>query len=392
MLILKICPTPFFSDRGCHVRIFEQTKALQKLGHEVSICTYSSGRNIPGLDIQRTGDFRWRKKLETGPDWRKYYLDILLFFKAFFFTLKKKPHIIHAHLHEGAVIAYPIAKFFRIPLVLDLQGSLTDEMIEHQFIKEGTLPYRFNYWLEKRACLMADIILASSINLTTFLKKRFGLNTRRVELMEEGIKMDEEVAAAFRLRKKSSLKKTLGIPEDTYVVLYLGLLYSYQGIDDFLEAGKRLLEKRKDIHFLIIGFPGEQQYEEKMKGEGLSKYFTFTGKVRYEDIMSFISLADTAISPKISRTESNSKLYHFMVQGIATIVYDLPVNRKILGDTGVYVTSGDIEGLSAETEKVLEDTSRRMEISRSLKQRANKFNDWMKVGKQIEQIYYRLCR
>lgn len=386
MLILKICPTPFFSDRGCHVRIFEQTKALQKLGHKVSICTYNSGRNIPGLDIQRTGDFKWRRKLETGPDWRKYYLDILLFFKVLVSILKKRPHIIHAHLHEGAVIAYPLCKFFKIPLVLDLQGSLTDEMIEHRFIKEGTLPYRFNHWLEKRTCLMADVILASSINLTTFLKSVFGLNTGKVKLMEEGITKEEIHAPCLELKKR------LGIPEDAYVVLYLGLLYPYQGIDDFLEAGKKLLGKRKDIHFLIIGFPGEHRYAKKMKEEGLNNYFTFTGKVPYEDIGSFISLADIAISPKVSRTESNSKLYHFMVQGIATVVYDLPVNRKILGDTGIYVKPGDIQGLNMAVEKVLKDEAGRKEISLKLKERARTFNDWGKVGRQIEEIYYSLVK
>ncbi len=192
MLILKICPTPFFSDRGCHVRIFEQTRALQKLGHEVSISTYHCGRDIQGVNINRTPRLRWRRKLEAGPDWRKYYLDILLFFRTFHLILKKRPDIIHAHLHEGAFIAYPIAKFFRIPLVLDLQGSLTDEMLAHRFIKEGTIPYRFNHWLEKRACLMANIILASSINLTRFLKNGFGLNTGRVELVEEGINIEED--------------------------------------------------------------------------------------------------------------------------------------------------------------------------------------------------------
>jgi glycosyltransferase involved in cell wall biosynthesis len=387
--ILKICPTPFFSDRGCHVRILEQAKALQNLGHEVAICTYNSGRDIPGVETHRIASFGRRRKLETGPDWRKYYLDILLFFKALRSIVKKRPHIIHAHLHEGAFIAYPIARFFKIPLVLDLQGSLTDEMVEHNFIKEKTLPYRFNYWLEKRACLMADCILASSINLTTFLKNGFGLNTGRVELMEEGIKTGEGIEKSIG-SAKDELKKRLGIPGNALVALYLGLLYPYQGIDDFLKAGKNVLTKRTDIHFLVIGFPGEGRYREKMEKEGLGKHFTFTGKVRYEDIGNFIALADIAISPKVSRTESNSKLYHFMAQGIPSIVYDLPVNRKILGDTGIYVKTDDVESLSIEVKRLIEDEERKKEISLSLKKRAGTFKDWMKVGRNIEKIYYKL--
>lgn len=383
MLILKICPTPFFSDRGCHVRILEQTRALQNLGHRVSICTYDSGRNLPGLDIHRIASLGRQQELPAGPDCRKYYLDILLFFKTLIVVLKKRPQIIHAHLHEGAFIGYPLAKFFKIPIVLDLQGSLTDEMVEHRFIKEGSLPYRFNYWLEKRACLMADAILASSINLTNFLKNGFGLNKEKVELVEEGVRGDED-------NPGEGFKKILKIPPEATVILYLGLLYPYQGIDDFLEAGEILAGKRKDLHFLIIGFPGEKDYEKKTAALGLRKYFTFTGRVRYENISAYLSLADIAVSPKFSRTESNSKLYHFMAQGIPTVTYDLPINHYILGEAGIYVKTGEVEALSRTIEELAEDEDRRKALSRQLKERARGFNEWGKVGKKIEGVYNRL--
>ena len=30
--VLALAPTPFFSDRGCHIRIYEESKALKRLG------------------------------------------------------------------------------------------------------------------------------------------------------------------------------------------------------------------------------------------------------------------------------------------------------------------------------------------------------------------------
>ena len=53
MRILMIAPTPFFAHRGCHVRILEETRALQALGHHVTIYTYHAGENVPGLEIHR---------------------------------------------------------------------------------------------------------------------------------------------------------------------------------------------------------------------------------------------------------------------------------------------------------------------------------------------------
>ena len=35
--VLMIAPTSFFSDYGCHVRIYEEAKILQKLGHRVTV-------------------------------------------------------------------------------------------------------------------------------------------------------------------------------------------------------------------------------------------------------------------------------------------------------------------------------------------------------------------
>ena len=36
---MMIAPTPFFADRGCHVRILEEVRILTKLGHQVFKCS-----------------------------------------------------------------------------------------------------------------------------------------------------------------------------------------------------------------------------------------------------------------------------------------------------------------------------------------------------------------
>ena len=73
--VLMIAPTPYFADRGCHVRIYEEARALTKLGHEVCIVTYHLGRDMPGVRVVRTPAVPWYGKLEAGPSWHKPYLD-----------------------------------------------------------------------------------------------------------------------------------------------------------------------------------------------------------------------------------------------------------------------------------------------------------------------------
>src|SRR5690242_339320 len=102
--ILMVAPTPYFADRGCHVRIYEEARALKSSGHDVRIVTYHLGRDMPGIPVIRIPTIPWYSRLEAGPSWHKLYLDALLMCKALPLVFRFRPHIIHAHLHEGAFV------------------------------------------------------------------------------------------------------------------------------------------------------------------------------------------------------------------------------------------------------------------------------------------------
>src|ERR1035437_2730107 len=144
-----IAPTPYFSDRGCHVRIYEEARALTKLGHEVCIVTYHLGRDMPGVRVVRTPKIPWYNKLEAGPSWHKPYLDILLLCKSIIEIRSFRPHLIHAHLHEGALIGSVLKSLFDIPLLFDYQGSLSGESLNHGFYRETSFLMKLFKGLER---------------------------------------------------------------------------------------------------------------------------------------------------------------------------------------------------------------------------------------------------
>ena len=55
MRVLMIAPTSFFSDYGGHTSILEEMRSLGELGVEVAVVTYYMGKDVPGIDIRRTG-------------------------------------------------------------------------------------------------------------------------------------------------------------------------------------------------------------------------------------------------------------------------------------------------------------------------------------------------
>ncbi|MHB1413888.1 MAG: glycosyltransferase, partial [Chloroflexota bacterium] len=164
--VLKIAPTSFFSDYGCHVRILEETLALQALGSTVTICTYHSGNDVPGLDIRRALGLPWRDGVQVGSSPYRVYFDALLSLRTLLASVRVRPQVIHAHLHEGALIGGVLSKLWRVPLIFDYQGSLTSEMIDHGFMglsREGGL-YRPLLALERKINGLADVLLTSSHN------------------------------------------------------------------------------------------------------------------------------------------------------------------------------------------------------------------------------------
>jgi len=76
-IILHIAPTPFFSDRGCHIRIEGIVRCLTELGHNNTVCTYHHGRDIQGVSTKRIKSIANYTQTSAGPskykllaDWR----------------------------------------------------------------------------------------------------------------------------------------------------------------------------------------------------------------------------------------------------------------------------------------------------------------------------------
>src|SRR5947209_14598951 len=76
--VLMVAPTSFFADYGCHVRILEEARVLQALGHRVTIVTYALGRNLSDIVIRRTPPLPWHADYEVGSSRHKFAFDTYL--------------------------------------------------------------------------------------------------------------------------------------------------------------------------------------------------------------------------------------------------------------------------------------------------------------------------
>ncbi len=390
--ILMIAPTSFFSDYGGHIRILEETYTLQGMGHEVAIVTYYKGSDMPGLDIRRTAPLPWRAEYEVGSSRHKIAFDVYLAWQSLVEAMRFKPDVIHGHMHEGALIGGILAKLLRRPLVFDFQGSMTAEMTDHNFLRKDGRLYRLAFRLENFINKMPQAILTSSLKATRLLEEQFQLPSDKLVPLPDCANPRRFDPDQFTPEMKQQLRQQLGLPTDTPLVAYLGLMTDYQGIPHLIEAAARLKQAGEKVHFLIMGYPNVARYKSIAQQKGVSDIITFTGKVQYQHAPAYLALGDIAVAPKMSTSEGSGKLLNYMALGQPVVAYDSAVHREYLGDLGVYAPSGDVAAFTEAIAALLRQPARRQELGQQLRQRALQTYSWQKAGEQIVSLYKQLTK
>ena len=167
----------------------------------------------------------------------------------------------------------------------------------------------------------------------------------------------------------------------------MGLLAEYQGVGDLIYAARRVIERRPETHFLIMGYPGLERYRRQAHDLQILDHVTFTGRVPYEQCPLHLGLADVAVSAKRSASEANGKLLNYMAMGLPTVAYETPVARELLGERGTYAPPGDVTALADALLSLLDSPRRRALLGTALRERAERRFSWDGVDRRLESVY-----
>ena len=237
-------------------------------------------------------------------------------------------------------------------LVLLRKVSISTVIYEAHRFPSSRLGLELSRWLVNK--------LDGIVVLTNFLATRYlelGIPEKRISVVPDAVDLQD-----FGVFSKSAARQHLGIDESIFVVMYVGHMYHWKGVDTLVEAATRLSDNEQI--WLIGGTP-----EELPRIEQLAKQLELTnihlaGYVPYEHISTYMAAADVLVIPNsgdydISRFYTSPiKLFEYMAAKRPIVASNLPSLREIIehNETALLVQPDNPSSLAIAIQRLRSDS------------------------------------
>ncbi len=327
MNILVLAPHSFYQDRGTPIAVNLLLKVLSERGYRIDLVTYHEGGTIEynNVTIHRIFNIPFVRNIRPGFSSKKLVCDFFMFFKVLSLVFRNRYKLVHA-VEESVFIALALKFLFRIPYVYDMDSSLPQQLVEKYRIFALFNPLL--KFFEATAIKNSEVVLPVCDSLVEIVEKQ---NPKKVVTLRDVSLLKDE-----KEEYKASLKEQLAI--DGLIVMYVGNLEAYQGIDLLLESFALALREIGKAELVIIGGTSIdiQKYREKCSLIGIKNKVHFLGPKTVESLNEYLTQADILVSPRVKGTNTPMKIYSYLHSGKAVLATALPTHTQLL-DRGVAV-------------------------------------------------------
>jgi glycosyltransferase involved in cell wall biosynthesis len=262
-----------------------------------------------------------------------------------------------------------VAKELNIPII-KRQLDIVPEFVKIPLLKQLTEKY------EKFVISNASKVLCCAPQLINHVIK-MGAKEKNVEYFPLGIDPD-----VFKpMVKDQQLAHDLGISENDKVILFVGTIYEFSGLENIIKKFENLKNKINGVKFLIVGGgPDFEKIKSLINKKKLGTDIILTNFKPQHEIPKFISLADVCINPfeinKITDSIIPVKIFEYLGCGKPVLSTPLKGTMELLSqeDFGIIYSPFDmfVENLS----NLLENTEKLEELSNKGLDYIVKNHDW----------------
>jgi glycosyltransferase involved in cell wall biosynthesis len=355
MRVLLIAPQPFFAQRGTPINVRQMAQVLCDAGHEVHLATYPMGEpvSIPGLQLHRAMPIPGVRDVPIGFSGRKIALDASLALTVWRLIAGARFDVVHA-VEESVFFALPAARLRGIPVIYDMDSSISEQLEYGGRVKSGML-LRLIRAMEKGALRRSTLAITVCASLTELAH---AMEPSVMVAQIEDCPLDEalrapDLARVAALREQHALGRRRAI-------VYTGNLEGYQGIDLLLDAFAIVAGARDDAALVLVGGSAAQISATRARAValGIGDRVVLAGQRPAEEMPEWMALGTALVSPRLHGGNTPLKLYSYMWSGVPIVATDLPTHTQILDASTAVLRPATPDGLAGGMLDVLADPSR----------------------------------
>jgi glycosyltransferase involved in cell wall biosynthesis len=353
MKILVLAPQPFFQNRGTPIAVRLLAEILGQTGHEIHLLVFNEGDDIiiDNVTIHRIPSLPGLGSVTPGFSVKKLLCDILMTAKCFQLQRKIRFDFVHA-VEESVFIAMILQIIFKAPYIYDLDSWMSDQLLAKlRFLRPfRTLFEFFEKKAVKRSIGVIPVCLALEQKIRSFDEKKPLVRLEDISLLQEEATGRQEI-----------LRESLGIQGK--IVMYVGNLEKYQGIDLLIESFSLVDPATFDCCLIIIGGTAEdiRTYTEMSRSLKLGNRVFFIGPRPVTDLGMYLQQADVLVSPRTEGENTPMKIYSYMDSGQPILATRITSHTQVLDEDLAYLVNPEPESMAEGLARILADDGRAVE-------------------------------
>lgn len=208
----------------------------------------------------------------------------------------------------------------------------------------------FLFWLYKFTSKWDELIIANSIKVAEYSKSYESINADKVIVIDNGIDVDK-----YQQVTTEQAKKNIGLEGQYPVIGVVGNWRPVKGINYFLDACAKVMQKYPMAKFVIAGF-GPQKEELLEQARKIGIYENLTLVEGRTDVEQFIPAFEVAVQSSLAESFSNV-LIEYMASARSIVATRVGDAERIIedGSEGILVNSGNSTQLAQGILKLLDN-------------------------------------
>ncbi|MBT9132226.1 glycosyltransferase family 1 protein [candidate division NPL-UPA2 bacterium Unc8] len=272
--------------------------------------------------------------------------------------------VIHAHDWLTYPAGILLKEFSGKPLAVHMHAT--------EFDRAGGPGAEGIHHIEYLGISLADRVIAVSGYTANMLAERYRADKRKIRVAHN----------AFALSGKEKEKKRL-FKEIT--ILFLGRITIQKGPDYFLEVARRVLEKEKNVRFIVGGI-GDMQRQMLHRSASFAPgtKILFAGFLKREEVEEILRAADIFVMPSVSEPFGIVTLEAMSYGAVAIVSRQSGIVEVV---KNVYkVDFWDIDRIVSIILELVSKPEKLREVSRKSVEEAKKFQ-WEETARKIADVY-----